>query len=892
MSNSLNLELPFVAASQAQKHVTVNESLRRIDAVVQLAVKDRTLNAPPVSPSEGERYIVGPAPDPMSAWAGEAHNIAAYIDGAWIFFVPREGWLSYVMAESALVFFDGQEWHLFDTVGQFGINATADSNNRLVVKAAASLFEADETAAGLEGDVRVLLSKTQAQDTASHLFQTNFSGRAEFGLLGSDDFSIKTSADGSTFNEALKISASDATVSFSKVPQVAGANALSLSLPSATEAALATFDAGVNRLATRGFGAENDGGEAVYHRANQEPAHEGKFQSADGAWWELFAPHGVSAGAFGFVAGADPQDASRALQRACDFLGQSGGVIHLPQGEFTLAPPVETRVAAGEGDCVVLNGAHGAVRIVGRGLATILKPVSNRVVMFSCDGNDSLTLEHIHFDNSAHGILQLTDKPEARSDEPNRGVFGYGNGANAVVRQYNEASVYLRNIRSTRFHTLVFHRGNAANAGILEGIVVAQDVDIYGACQGFLVQQPQRVLLNRVHGADIVQSINSDNSNDPGHVLYVTNRAGATPTLVLSVAITAERVESTPLKANKGELVVFDGCAFDDCAGGFEARNVKRLVIGDSTMRLTGYGGFNNNEGIYIADCGDFSVAGVLIDARETDAWCFNINEDGGTDSYMNKGGSITDVKMLLHTATSGKPAIQLNDWTDTIIARPVVRLFGTGTRANPRFTFSKCTNAMLIDPIVQTPDGSSDDKLVRIDGDCTGVRVQWDDTLSTFTPSSATIENNGTNSKIINKAIEEGSFTPTVSFGTNGNFVPQNVTAEGEWRRRGDWVTVSLRIGFNTNNYTTASDELRIGFDEVGHTPSSALLFWPASIADARKIDFGGEFMSARIAAGDRFITMRNVARGGTGSTITVNHVPPNTTGCLLSFEAHFKRA
>lgn len=38
MANSPNIELPFVEAAQAQKHVTVNESLLRLDAVSQLVL--------------------------------------------------------------------------------------------------------------------------------------------------------------------------------------------------------------------------------------------------------------------------------------------------------------------------------------------------------------------------------------------------------------------------------------------------------------------------------------------------------------------------------------------------------------------------------------------------------------------------------------------------------------------------------------------------------------------------------------------------------------------------------------------------------------------------------------------------------------------------------------
>lgn len=90
MSNSPNLALPYLAAAQAQKHVTVNEALRALDALVQIAVESAELSTPPGSPADGQRWIVGDAP--TDAWAGQTDKIAAWQDGAWTFYAPRDGW--------------------------------------------------------------------------------------------------------------------------------------------------------------------------------------------------------------------------------------------------------------------------------------------------------------------------------------------------------------------------------------------------------------------------------------------------------------------------------------------------------------------------------------------------------------------------------------------------------------------------------------------------------------------------------------------------------------------------------------------------------------------------------------------------------------------------------
>lgn len=111
MANSTLLQLPFIEAAQAQKHVTHNDALRVLDAAVQLSVLDRGLTAPPGSPSDGDRYIV--ASGGSGAWASKDLNIAVWQDGAWAFLVPREGWRCWVEDESTALIWDGAAWRPF-----------------------------------------------------------------------------------------------------------------------------------------------------------------------------------------------------------------------------------------------------------------------------------------------------------------------------------------------------------------------------------------------------------------------------------------------------------------------------------------------------------------------------------------------------------------------------------------------------------------------------------------------------------------------------------------------------------------------------------------------------------------------------------------------------------
>ncbi|MGA0531894.1 DUF2793 domain-containing protein [Hansschlegelia sp. KR7-227] len=219
MTASPHLGLGYLAPSQAQKHVTVNEAFRRLDALVQLGVLDRTLTAPPGGPAEGDRHIVGPAA--TGAWAGHDGEIAAFLDGVWVFVAPKPGWLAYVAAEGALLVFLPGGWvsalgslASLDALAHLGVNATADLVNRFAVASQAVLFNHD--GAG----VQVKLNKAGVGDTASVLFQRGFSGRAEFGIAGSDAFALKVSADGAAWATALAVDPATGAVDLPQTPRV------------------------------------------------------------------------------------------------------------------------------------------------------------------------------------------------------------------------------------------------------------------------------------------------------------------------------------------------------------------------------------------------------------------------------------------------------------------------------------------------------------------------------------------------------------------------------------------------------------------------------------------------------------------------------------------------
>ncbi|WP_371345284.1 DUF2793 domain-containing protein [Ancylobacter sp. IITR112] len=175
------LALPLLAAAQAQKHVTHNEALLRLDAAVQLAVLDRTRALPPAAPLPGDRHLV--ASGAGDAFAGHEGEIALY-DSGWHFLAPRAGWRAYVVAEGVTLLFDGSVWREALVLAPSGAAATlrvAEAEVNLAGAFAVSTLVIPSRAICL-----AVASRTVAAVTGATSYEVGISGEtAKFGgLLG------------------------------------------------------------------------------------------------------------------------------------------------------------------------------------------------------------------------------------------------------------------------------------------------------------------------------------------------------------------------------------------------------------------------------------------------------------------------------------------------------------------------------------------------------------------------------------------------------------------------------------------------------------------------------------------------------------------------------------
>ena len=252
MSTTPHLALPLLAAAQAQKHVTHNEALAALDALVHLSVKERGRNNPPATPTEGDRYLVG------SAGIGDVRRpqwtkLPCSISGSGGSFQPSPGWRAYVEADETIVVFNGMLWRdvagdvaIFD---QLGIGTQPDAQNPLAAKLNSALF----TAEGERPRAEPAICASSSTKRHPAMFCRN-STRAAIAVgpkPASSAMTISVFAfrpDGNEWRDALRVDSATGMVSFpSGMPDASGNNCSSIAASSSISAPMraAALTAGV-----------------------------------------------------------------------------------------------------------------------------------------------------------------------------------------------------------------------------------------------------------------------------------------------------------------------------------------------------------------------------------------------------------------------------------------------------------------------------------------------------------------------------------------------------------------------------------------------------------------------------------------------------------------------
>lgn len=107
-NETTRLAMPLLQPAQAQKHVTVNEALMRLDGLVNLVLQSVTRQQPPEVVFDGQCWGV-PAGG-AAGWSGQDGKIAIGANGGWQFVAPAVGMRAFVVDRGLNAVHDGQDW--------------------------------------------------------------------------------------------------------------------------------------------------------------------------------------------------------------------------------------------------------------------------------------------------------------------------------------------------------------------------------------------------------------------------------------------------------------------------------------------------------------------------------------------------------------------------------------------------------------------------------------------------------------------------------------------------------------------------------------------------------------------------------------------------------------
>ncbi|MGV8929732.1 MAG: DUF2793 domain-containing protein [Brevundimonas sp.] len=217
------LALPYLAAGQMQKHVTLNEALTRLDALIQTAVVSRTTSAQPGGPEDGALWIL-PSGATGADWSTRPGGTLMRAEGGgWTAVAVADGLIALVLDAGELLVWQAGAWvdlgarlGVAQALTRLGVGTTADGANPFAARLNAALWTALETGAGGSGDLRLTLNKETPGDVLSLLFQSGYGGRAEFGLVGDDDLRLKVSHDGSSWRDVFVVDRATGRVMFER----------------------------------------------------------------------------------------------------------------------------------------------------------------------------------------------------------------------------------------------------------------------------------------------------------------------------------------------------------------------------------------------------------------------------------------------------------------------------------------------------------------------------------------------------------------------------------------------------------------------------------------------------------------------------------------------------
>lgn len=269
VSNGPNLGVMINALTGDSFPADLRKFLRAIDVLLQGAVISKTLTAPPGSPTNGDRYIVGASP--TGAWAGQAKSIAVWTtdnpatpSGLWEFYPPKPGWLVVNIADSTAYMYVSSTWTalgggggataftaLSDVPGSYsgaGGKAVEVNAGATALVFSAKPFDISAFVPGLGSNNQVLLRVKLARAVTFPASATLSQASASANATGSTTFTLKKN--GSSF-ATVNYAASSASGTWTQAADAvfAAGDLLEIDGPATADATLA--DIGITLAGVR-----------------------------------------------------------------------------------------------------------------------------------------------------------------------------------------------------------------------------------------------------------------------------------------------------------------------------------------------------------------------------------------------------------------------------------------------------------------------------------------------------------------------------------------------------------------------------------------------------------------------------------------------------------------
>lgn len=140
-------------------------------------------------------------------------------------------------------------------------------------------------------------------------------------------------------NSASSVTRVTVELDVTKTGPIEGPDPFSLTFATRAAAVAANISSAINIVRTQGYYALGDGGQACYRRVVLEPAHNAKFQSADGTWWTLSSGSRPNVRMLG-AKGDGVNDDAAAIQNTIDWAIYFGPLPLTISGERIVRVPV------------------------------------------------------------------------------------------------------------------------------------------------------------------------------------------------------------------------------------------------------------------------------------------------------------------------------------------------------------------------------------------------------------------------------------------------------------------------------------------------------------------------------------------------------------------------